>query len=160
MPDIQTPHLILDPVDGAEARRIRNRTQSAADQWAEDYPFEGDIVALGAFLASVEREGEQRPFGYYRITQRSTRQAIGGIGFKGAPAAGIVEVGYGLAPSARGHDYAAEALAALPAAAFSHGVARVRADTAPNNIASIHTLERAGFIRVAADADLLYYEFS
>jgi RimJ/RimL family protein N-acetyltransferase len=36
----------------------------------------------------------------------------------------------------------------------------VRADTVPNNVASRRTLERAGFVRVAADADLLRYEFS
>ena len=92
MPDTETIRLILHPVDAAEARRIRNRTQTAEDQWADDYPFEGDIVALGAFLAASERDGEQRPFGYYRITQRSGGQAIGGIGFKGAPADGVVEV--------------------------------------------------------------------
>lgn len=76
MPDTETTRLILHPVDAAEARRIRNRTQTAEDQWADDYPFEGDIVALGAFLAASERDGEQRPFGYYRITQRSGGQAI------------------------------------------------------------------------------------
>ena len=160
MPDIETTRLVLHPVDAAEAGRIRNRTQTAEDQWADDYPFEGDIVALGAFVAASERDGEQRPFGYYRITQRSDGQAIGGIGFKGPPDNGVVEVGYGLAPSARGHGYAAEALTALTTAAASYGVARVRADTVPNNIASRRTLERAGFVRVAADADLLRYEFS
>jgi RimJ/RimL family protein N-acetyltransferase len=36
----------------------------------------------------------------------------------------------------------------------------VRADTAPDNVASRRTLERAGFVRVVADADLLRYEFS
>lgn len=161
MPDTETIRLILHPVDAAEARRIRNRTQTAEDQWADDYPFEGDIVALGAFLAASERDGEQRPFGYYRITQRSGGQAIGGIGFKGAPADGVVEVATDWRPlSARGHGYAAEALTALTTAAASHGVARVRADTAPSNAASRRTLERAGFVCVAADADLLRYEFS
>ena len=160
MPDIETTRLILHPVDSAEAGRIRNRTPTAEDQWADDYPFDGDIVALGAFVAAGERYGEQRPFGYYRITQRSDGQAIGGIGFKGAPDNGVVEVGYGLAPSARGHGFAAEALSALTTAAASHGVARVRADTAPDNVASQRTLERAGFVRVVADANLFRYEFS
>jgi len=160
MPDIETTRLILHPVDSAEAGRIRNRTPTAEDQWADDYPFDGDIVALGAFVAAGERYGEQRPFGYYRITQRSDGQAIGGIGFKGAPDNGVVEVGYGLAPSARGHGFAAEALSALTTAAASHGVARVRADTAPDNVASRRTLERAGFVRVVADANLFRYEFS
>ena len=152
MPDIETTRLILHPVDSAEAGRIHNRTPTAEDQWAADYPFDGDIVALRAFVAATERDGEQRPFGYYRITQRSDRHAIGGIGFKGPPDNGVVEVGYGLAPSARGHGYATEALSALTTAAASQGVARVRADTAPDNVASRRTLERAGFVRVVADA--------
>ena len=83
MPDIETTRLILHPVDSAEAGRIRNRTPTAEDQWADDYPFDGDIVALGAFVAAGERDGEQRPFGYYWITQRSDERAIGGVGFKG-----------------------------------------------------------------------------
>ncbi len=43
----------------------------------------GGIVAPGAFVAAGERDGEQRPFGYYWITQRSDERAIGGVGFKG-----------------------------------------------------------------------------
>jgi RimJ/RimL family protein N-acetyltransferase len=85
-------------------------------------------VAPGAFVAAGERDGEQRPFGYYWITQRSDERAIGGSASKGAPENGVVEVGYGLAPSARGHGYAAEALSALTTAAAGHGVARVRAN--------------------------------
>lgn len=160
MADIEITRLILHPVEVPEARRIRDRAQAAEDQWADDYPFEGDIVALNVFVAASERDGEQRPFGYYRITRRSDGQAIGGIGFKGPPNDDVVEVGYGLAPSARGYGYAAEALAALTAVAARRGMARVRAATAPDNAASRRTLERAGFARVAADADLLHYELS
>ena len=36
-------------------------------------------MALDAFVAASERHGEQRPFGYYRITQRSERQVSGYI---------------------------------------------------------------------------------
>jgi len=158
VPDIETSRLSLHPVDTVEARRIVERAPTRDDRWAADYPFEGDLAGLGAFLAASARAGEQRPFGYYRITLRSSGQAIGGIGFKGAPVDGVVEVGYGLAPSARGEGLAAEALTALAATAARHGVARVRADTVPANVASIRTLERAGFARVATDADLLTYE--
>ena len=157
--DIQTARLILHPVDVVEARRIRDRNPSTQDLWAVDYPFDGDLRALGAFVAATERYGEQRPFGYYQVIRRADGQAIGGVGFKGPPGDdGAVEVGYGLASSARGHGYATEALAALLAAAARLGATTVRADTARDNEASRRTLERAGFRRVAADADLLYYE--
>lgn len=159
MTDIDTARLTLHPVDLAEARRISDQDRSAQDQWADDYPFDGDLRAVGAFVAASERYGEQRPFGYYQVIRRSDGQAIGGIGFKGAPNDdGVVEVGYGLASSARGHGYAAEALTALLTAAAGPGTTKVRADTASDNDASRRTLERAGFRRVAADADLLYYE--
>lgn len=155
--DTETSRLILHPVDEAEARRIRDGRPAAADRWADDYPFAGDLLALGAFLDASERDGEQRPFGYYRLSRRSDGRTIGGIGFKGRPVHGAVEVGYGLAPSARGSGYAAEALVALVGVAARHGVSTMRADTEPDNVASRRTLERAGFRRVAADA-LLHYE--
>lgn len=158
MPAVRTPRLILHPVDALEARRIHTRTPAADDRWSDDYPFDGDIVALTVFLAASERDGDQRPFGYYRITQRTDGNAVGGIGFKGQPVDGAVEVGYGLAPSARGRGYAAEALTALNALAAGHGVVKVCAETTAENRASWRTLERVGFVRVADGSELLRYE--
>ena len=59
------------------------------------------------------RERRATAVGYYRITRLADGRAVGGIGFKGQPDGGCVEIGYGLAPSARGHGYAAEAVVAL-----------------------------------------------
>ena len=102
--------------------------------------------------------GEQRPFGYYRITRLADGRAVGGIGFKGQPDGGCVEIGYGLAPSARGHGYAAEAVVALLTVAADHGLSRVIADTTLDNIASQRTLIRAGFRLVSTDGELHHYE--
>jgi RimJ/RimL family protein N-acetyltransferase len=63
-----------------------------------------------------------------------------------------------LAPSARGHGYAAEAVVALLNVAGDHGLIRVIADTTPDNIASQRTLVRAGFRLVSTDAELHHYE--
>jgi RimJ/RimL family protein N-acetyltransferase len=109
-------------------------------------------------LRATAALGEQRPFGYYRITRLSDGRAVGGIGFKGQPEGGCVEIGYGLAPSARGHGYAAEAVIALLTIAVNHGLSRVIADTTLDNIASQRTLVRSGFRLVSADADLHHYE--
>ncbi len=158
MTDVRTARLGLHAVDAAEARRIHDRAPDGSDAWAPDYPFDGDLRALGGFLQASEQHGEQRPFGYYQLTRRADGLAIGGIGFIGPPAAGVVEIGYGLAPGARGHGYAAEALSALLTIARDHGVSRVRADTDPDNIASRKTLRRAGFEALAADADLHHFE--
>jgi RimJ/RimL family protein N-acetyltransferase len=158
--DIETPRLILHAIDESEARRICARAAGPEDRWAADYPFAGDLAAAGSFLRATEQLGEQRPFGYYQIIPAADGLAVGGAGFKGLPRGGSAEVGYGLAPSARGHGYATEALTALLTLAANHGVATVLADTTDDNIASQRTLARAGFTCVGAEADLRHYEIS
>ena len=158
MTDIQTSRLWLHAIDVAEAERIVARSAGPSDAWADDFPFEGDVRAVGGFLRATAALGEQRPFGYYRITRLSDERAVGGIGFKGRPDGGCVEIGYGLAPSARGHGYAAEAVIALLTVAADHGLMRVIADTTLDNIASQRTLIRAGFRLVSTDTELHHYE--
>jgi RimJ/RimL family protein N-acetyltransferase len=158
MTDFRTSRLSLHAIDVAEAERIVARSAGPTDDWADDFPFEGDVGAVGGFLRATAALGEQQPFGYYRITRLSDAKAVGGIGFKGQPAGGCVEIGYGLAPSARGRGYAAEAVVALLTVAADHGVSRVIADTTPDNIASQRTLVRSGFRLVRSDADLHHYE--
>jgi RimJ/RimL family protein N-acetyltransferase len=156
--DLLTTRLLLHPVDVAEGARIVARSSGPADLWAQDYPFEGDVGAVGAFLRATAAQGEQQPLGYYRITRLVDERAVGGIGFKGRPEGGRVEVGYGLAPSARGHGYAAEAVVPLLALATDHGLSRLLADTTMDNIASQRTLLRAGFRETSTDGELVYYE--
>jgi len=158
MPDVRTARLQLHAIDVAEGERIVARAAGPADVWADDYPFEGDIGAVGGFLRATAAHGEQRPLGYYRITRLADGRAIGGIGFKGQPDAGCIEIGYGLAPSARGHGYAAEALIALVAMAADNRVSRVIADTTRDNIASQRTLIRAGFRLLGTDDELHHYQ--
>ena len=158
MADIRTSRLELHAIDVAEAERIVGRSAGTTDTWADDFPFEGDVGAVGGFLRATATNGEQRPFGYYRITRLADGRAIGGLGFKGRPDGGCVEIGYGLAPSARGNGYAAEAVTALLTVAAGNGLSRVLADTTADNIASQRTLIRAGFRLVGTDAELNHYE--
>ena len=156
--DLRTPRLVLHPVGVGEGERITARRAGDDDLWAADFPTEGDIRAVTAYLRRTADHGEQSPFGFYRITRVSDGRAIGGIGFKAAPEDGSVEIGYGLAPSARGNGYAAEAAAALLTVAAGHGVRRVLADTDEANVASQRTLERAGYTRRRTDGDAYSYE--
>jgi RimJ/RimL family protein N-acetyltransferase len=156
--DLQTSRLVLHAIESAEGERIVAQCAGPDDRWADDFPFAGDVGAVGAFLRATAEHGEQRPFGYYRITRLADERAIGGIGFKGKPEDGCVEIGYGLAPSARGDGYAAEAVVALLAMARDRGVSRVIADTTLDNVASQRTLIRAGFRLMGADAELHHYE--
>jgi RimJ/RimL family protein N-acetyltransferase len=155
--DVRTARLLLHAIDVAEGERIVARSPVPSDSWAEDFPFEGDVGAVGIFLRATTASGEQRPFGYYRITRLADGQAVGGVGFKGRPDA-CVEIGYGLAPSARGHGHAAEAVVALLGLAADQGLSRVVADTTLDNIASQRTLLRAGFHLVGTDDELHHYE--
>jgi RimJ/RimL family protein N-acetyltransferase len=157
MTDVRTSRLALHAIDVAEATRIVARSAGPADAWADDFPFEGDVGAVGAFLRATAAFGEQRPFGFYRITRLSDGRAIGGLGFKGQPDGGYVEIGYGLAPSARGHGFAAEAVTALLTVATDQGLSRVIAETTLDNVASQRTLVRAGFLLVGTDAELNHY---
>ncbi|MEU4679365.1 GNAT family protein [Micromonospora sp. NPDC023737] len=158
MIELRTQRLCLYAIDAAEGERIVGRRAGAGDAWAEDFPFDGDVFGVMAFLKATAAHGEQRPFGHYRITRIADGKAIGGIGFKGQPVDGCVEVGYGLVSSARGHGYAAEALVALLNVAADHGSTRVVADTTGDNVASQRTLERAGFRRAGTNGELYRYE--
>jgi RimJ/RimL family protein N-acetyltransferase len=158
MTDVRTARLELHAIDVAEGERIVATRARPTDAWAHDFPFEGDVVAARIFLQASAQHGDQRPFGFYRISRLSDGQAIGGIGFKGQPVAGCVEIGYGLVPSARGHGYAVEAVAGLLTIAADHGLTKVTAETTHDNVASQRTLIRAGFHYVGDDTDVKRYE--
>ncbi|WP_163505823.1 GNAT family N-acetyltransferase [Fodinicola acaciae] len=149
--DFRTDRLVLHAIDVPEAQRIHDQAPQPGDAWAADFPFTGDLIAITNFLRDTT-------FGHYLIRRRVDGLAIGGAGFKGCPAGGAVEIGYGLVPSARGHGYAAEAVTMLVRIAADRGVTTVVAETEPDNIASQRTLERAGFRQVDA-AESCRYEF-
>lgn len=63
---------------------------------------------------------------------------------------GMCQTGYILVPAARGRGLASEALAAVLTHAFLElGLHRVEAKVDPDNIASLRTVERLGFVREA-----------
>ena len=158
MSDIRTPRLLLHAIDVAEGQRIVARTPNASDCWADDFPFDGDVRGVEAFLHRTAAYGEQRPFGHYRVTRLADGWAVGGVGFKGRPEGGCVEIGYGLSKCAHGHGYAAEAVAGVLSIAAAQGLSKVIADTTLDNIASQRTLIRAGFRLERSDEELHFYE--
>ncbi|AKU15513.1 GNAT family N-acetyltransferase [Luteipulveratus mongoliensis] len=158
MSALRTARLQLHAIDVPEGERIAERQPAPDDAWAEDFPCDGDTFGARAFVSATAEHGDQRPFGFYRVTRLADGLAVGGVGFKGQPDDGCVEIGFGLAPSARGHGYAAEAAAALLGLATEQGLSRVIADTTTDNIASQRTLERAGFRLVGTADGLRQYE--
>ncbi|HET9233130.1 MAG TPA: GNAT family N-acetyltransferase [Candidatus Eisenbacteria bacterium] len=77
------------------------------------------------------------------------RVIIGSAGYKGPPAEGAVEVGYGIVPDHQRRGYATEVVRGLLGHAFSVPVVeRVIGETYPTLIASIGVLRKCGFRNV------------
>jgi RimJ/RimL family protein N-acetyltransferase len=109
--------------------------------WAEDFPSEGDRVIAG-FIAGSPLAA----YGQRQIIERSSGLVIGSIGLFWPPADGLIEIGYGIVPSRRGHGYAPEATRALARFALTApDVHTVYAEVEPSNPPSIRVLEKAGF---------------
>lgn len=131
--------------------------------WVDDGLSAGTRGAA-ARVAKGYAAGTHRPeWGLFVVVRADDHRAVGGMGFHGAPdEEGWAEVGYSLAPEARGRGFATEALRALtafaldpasaPADPAGRAPAGLRALADPDNAASHAVLTRAGFTR-AADRD-------
>ncbi|MGW9450968.1 GNAT family N-acetyltransferase [Streptomyces sp. NPDC055632] len=150
---VATARLLLHPLTVDVAERIVARTPLAGDLWAEGYPQDGDVRGCGGFLRGVAERGDPGVFRAYEIRLPESGLAVGGIGFHGPPdEVGVVTVGYGIVPGARGKGYASEALRALLKIARVAGVAGVKGDADLDNPASHRVMEAAG-MRCVAESD-------
>lgn len=104
--------------------------------------------AYGQMLEGCLREPEARLW-YAVWLMRSKEQpgrVVGDFCFKGPPADGMVELGYGLREGCCGRGYMTETVLAMVQWALAQpGVTRVEAETEPENRASQRVLARAGF---------------
>ena len=109
-----------------------------------------DLLDEGALQWTVDRlrEGREPHWQMYFVVLREShaRTLIGSSGFKGPPADGTVEVGYGIVPDHQRRGYATEAVRGLLGFAFSHAeVERVIAETLPELEPSRKVLAKTGF---------------
>ena len=155
--DTTTARLVMHPLGLEEARRILAAAPDSADRWAADYPFADELDVLPGFIAAFVAHGDPAPFGMYAVARRSDGAFVGGIGFFGPPDDGVAELGFGLVASARGHGFAAEALAAAIGIALENGATSVVADALLDNTASHATMLRAGMVETARDDRLAYF---
>ncbi len=82
------------------------------------------------------------------VVERSTEHLAGSIQLRLHPTLRTcAEIGYWMAPWARGRRYAAEAVDALCRWAYQHGVLRVELRAAVRNVPSQRVALRAGFVR-------------
>jgi RimJ/RimL family protein N-acetyltransferase len=161
MNDFLTERLAIHPLTAAEAERIVAADRGPDTNWAADYPAEGEQTGARMFLKACEAIGDPQPFGCYEIRLGADGPAIGGIGFHGAPdEQGAVEIGYGLAESARGRGYAREAVRGIAEFCRAQGVRTLIANTTHDNVASQRVMEAAGMTLVRADDELKHYELA
>ncbi|MDQ3765970.1 MAG: GNAT family N-acetyltransferase [Actinomycetota bacterium] len=82
------------------------------------------------------------------IVDPSSDRAVGSIGCRMSRERGVADVGYWIAPDARGKGVATTALRALSAWVFANlHPARIELVTDPENVASQRVAEKAGFVR-------------
>ncbi|GAB3570210.1 GNAT family N-acetyltransferase [Amycolatopsis endophytica] len=148
-----TDRLLLRPWTTDEAVAVRAGERRPG--WAPDFPAEGDGVIAGLL---AERPDWLSEFGHHLVVERATDLVVGSIGLFWPPEDGVVEIGYGIAPSRRGRGYATEATVALTEFALkSPDVREVSAQVERANPASVRVLEAAEFECVADDGDVLRF---
>ncbi len=141
MPELTTARLLLHPLTVDEARVIRAGKPLPDLSFATGYPLPDTYDGLGLFL----RHGDES-YGFSLIVRLEDGLVIGEIGFVGPPKDGAVMIGYAIVPSARRRGFATEAIVAISRwALLQPGVSEVRAQTLPDNEASVRALLRAGF---------------
>jgi RimJ/RimL family protein N-acetyltransferase len=141
--DLTTERLILRTWTALEAATVADGGR--LEDWAEDFPEEGDRVIAPLLAAQPTWLG---PFGHRLIVERESGLVVGSLGLFWPPTDGEVELGYGVVPSRRGRGYAPEAARALAAhASTAPEVETVFANVETANPASVRVLEKAGFVR-------------
>jgi RimJ/RimL family protein N-acetyltransferase len=154
---IQTERLRLIPARSEHHQAMREGDEAlgrllglaVADGW-EGLPGHRDAIASGdAFL---EANPDAADWWTHLFLHEGTLVGVGG--FKGAPAEGIVEIGYALAPAWRGRGLALEAARGLMEHAFAYGdVRQVQAHTLAEENASGRILAKLGMQRVESFHD-------
>ena len=119
---------------------------------AEEDSLPPDFVAR-ASLQHVEAEGGPGWCTTYYIVRDEDKKIVGSGCFKSLPREGSVEVGYGIAPSARRRGAATQAVKEFVEIAFCNGMVRVFAEVEAENQASARVLHAAGFVLVGSRED-------
>lgn len=141
MPDLETSRLRLHPLTTEEAEALRAGALPGDWSYADEYPLPDTKDGVGLFL----RHGD-RDYGFHFVVRLEDECVIGEIGFVEPPKGGSVTIGYAIVPSARRRGYATEAIVAVTGWSLAQAdVICVRAQTLPDNEASIRALRRAGF---------------
>lgn len=140
----------LVPVTSDLARAVVTGDDLGDLARVRDWPHPDTADALRALADHPEHCGP----GTFLVTEDGV--VVGDCGWFGPPDdAGEVEIGYGLAASARGRGLGAQAVQALIAWARAQGATTIRAEVRPGNEASLRLLRGLGFAVVEERAGYL-----
>jgi ribosomal-protein-alanine N-acetyltransferase len=110
------------------------------------WPTHTSIEQTRAFVAFSDDLWLHWPLGPYLVFARDGLSLLGGAGVV-MESAERAETGYVLARDAWGNGYATEALQGTIASARRVGIRRLTAGVHADHAASVHVLEKAGFVR-------------
>ena len=154
---IQTERLRLVAGTASLVRaEIENREEFARLLGAfvpESWPPETLVDALPVFRAELESNPDHVGWWcWYALASGDSageHQLVGGVGLKGAPVDGVLEIGYSVLPEFQCRGYATEMVHGLVEWAMSQpGVDRIIAQTEWANPASVRVLHKAGFTQI------------
>lgn len=149
MTALTTARLSLEPVTPRNASVLWKIMQSPNLREYQDIPR----LTRDEFAQRVARrpkEFRNRALGRFEwlVIARMDRTALGWVSLRiGEQMRNSAELGYSLVTAHRSQGYATEATAAVIAAGFQAGLARVDACCVPENLASRRLLDRLGFRR-------------
>lgn len=160
---LETEHCIVREFTPEDAAAVLSLYDVEARRYL---PAPPDTVSDAAQIleAYVRNVYSLYGFGYWAVEDREDKELIGRAGFA-LPTSGEnrqcrcdVTFGYLIRRDRRGRGLAREVCEALLAYGFAQlGFRRIRADAAPDNIASIAVLEGLGFRRVKEISDMYIY---
>ncbi|MDR7071708.1 GNAT family N-acetyltransferase [Fictibacillus barbaricus] len=143
---IETSRLKILPVD----QQIVNKLSP------EDYEIHGFIKK---YLENLKEDASLLGWGVWFVIEKESGRIIGDIGFKGKPDNNLVEIGYGIIPSAQNKGYATESVQSIIEWAFaSADVHKVTAECLADNTASIKVLEKLNMKQTGREGDMLKWE--
>jgi RimJ/RimL family protein N-acetyltransferase len=143
---IATSRLLLRPLTLADTPKIFAMSQEVGtrrwipDQVYRDETHAAEVVATLAAFGAQPFDPCARPF---VLGIETGGELVGHIGL--SPYRGSVEVGYAVEDAMQGRGLAAEAVRAMVEWAQLPEVLGI---VAPNNVASVCVLERAGFVKI------------
>lgn len=157
--ELETPRLRLRPLTGPELTLLAGDTPALEAALSIRYagePLEGEFLRIVAGQVQPATADAENYFWhtFWLMLRREDDTAIGSLCFKGPPADGAVEIGYGVAPAFEARGYTTEAAGALCRWALAQpGVARVVAETEKGSGASERVLQKLGMRRTETNRE-------